>query len=409
LGALLDQPTSALPGPGELMLPGAVDPSTNTQTYFVASELFGVKQFNLGSTSDQFLLGNSSNLQQRIYLNQLQLDPREMEQMRQELLNMSPTFTPPGANNNLINNQPTNAATGNGSMSANSSVGTGQLPGTPLTGTVGQTQQLTPTNLSAQQGTLAYHLSPQAAQQSSIYGKMQQELEAFYNSKDKYEADKAAALIHNMQAPKPTPAAQQPGVLPKPPQGTQAVLPRMPSKPAPVMVGSLAQGVSVKGLHDVLQRAEEFMKAGKFSTAIDAYEAAGQIAQGQPVISLVWIGLANADLGAGYYLRAASQLQQAFAKDPALLMAKYDLHTFIGDDRLEAIIKDLKASAAKDPTNPSPIFLLAYISYNTNNERAAAAYLVLADQRAGGKDPIYKLIRDHWTLPEEAPATQPTK
>jgi tetratricopeptide (TPR) repeat protein len=186
-----------------------------------------------------------------------------------------------------------------------------------------------------------------------------------------------------------------------------ATVPKTPSKPQPVVINSLASGVPAKGLHDTLAKAEQYMKAGKFSTAIDAYEAAQQIAQGQPVAPLVWIGLANADLGAGYYLRAANQLQQAFARDPALLMAKYDLRTFIGDDRLEVIIKELKAAASKDPTGPTPIFLLAYVSYNTNNERAAAAYLVLADQRAGGKDPIYKLIRDHWTLPEEAPATQP--
>jgi len=140
------------------------------------------------------------------------------------------------------------------------------------------------------------------------------------------------------------------------------------------------------------------MKAGKFTTAIDEYNAAEQIASGQPIVPLVWVGRGNAELGAGYYSRAENQLKRAFTIDPALLMAKYDLRTFIGEKRLEAVVNDLKELASTNPKSPTPVFLLAYISYNTGSERRAAAFLDLAEKRAGANDPVYKLLRDHWTL-----------
>ena len=96
-------------------------------------------------------------------------------------------------------------------------------------------------------------------------------------------------------------------------------------------------------------------------------------------------------------------LQEAFTKNAALLMGQYDLHTFLGDERLAFLVKDLKDLAQRNKNDPRPVFLLSYIAYNTGNERNAAAYLDLAEKRSNGKDPFFGTLRKHWTLPEAAP------
>ena len=154
--------------------------------------------------------------------------------------------------------------------------------------------------------------------------------------------------------------------------------------------------MAAKGLSEMLKKAEDLMKQGKFTTAIDQYAAAEQVAPNQP---LIWIGRANAELGASYYGRAEVHLKQAFNRDNALLMAQYDLRQFLGEDRMASVIKDLKDMSSNNPQSATPVFLLAYIAYNTGNERRAAAYMDVADKRSGGKDPIYQLLRDHWSLP----------
>ena len=193
----------------------------------------------------------------------------------------------------------------------------------------------------------------------------------------------------------------------QPVQPPQGAAPRTGPKPAPVKLDSLAKGVPGKGLADLLTGAESLMKEGRFSSALEKYDAAEQVAPNNPLIKL---GRANAELGASYFARAEQHLREAFAADEALLMGQYDLRAFFGEDRLKVIANDLKEIANKEQTQVTPVFLLAYVAYNSENEPMAAGYLDLADKRAGGKDPLIKKIREHWTLPaaeevEAAPAS----
>ena len=183
----------------------------------------------------------------------------------------------------------------------------------------------------------------------------------------------------------------------QPAQPPQAAAPRTGPKPAPVKIDSLAKGVPGKGLADLLTSAESLMKEGRFSSALEKYDAAEQVAPNNPLIKL---GRANAELGASYFARAEQHLREAFAADEALLMGQYDLRAFFGEDRLKVIANDLKEIANKEQTQVTPVFLLAYIAYNSENEPMAAGYLDLAEKRAGGKDALIKKIREHWTLPE---------
>ena len=84
---------------------------------------------------------------------------------------------------------------------------------------------------------------------------------------------------------------------------------------------------------------------------------------------------------------------------PSLLVAQYDLTNMLGEQRLQNLVRDLKELSKNDQKEPRPLFLLSYIAYNTGHEQEAQAYLDLADKRSGGKDPLYKLLRGNWSLP----------
>jgi tetratricopeptide (TPR) repeat protein len=214
--------------------------------------------------------------------------------------------------------------------------------------------------------------------------------------REKQKKDAQAKALAGGAKPDPSPAEG----AGKPPTDVQ-------SKPQPLAVKSMTAGVNGQGLKEMLGKAELLMKEGKFTSAIDQYAAAELVAPNQP---LIWIGRANAELGASYYNRAEGHLKQAFEMDKALLMAQYDLRGFLGEDRVQSVIKDLKEVASSDQKSATPVFLLAYIFYNTGNERRAAGFLDLAEKRSEGKDrAIYKLLREHWTLPasDEGAPTPP--
>jgi tetratricopeptide (TPR) repeat protein len=173
----------------------------------------------------------------------------------------------------------------------------------------------------------------------------------------------------------------------------------------PVKVPSLATGVKGKGLADTLKNAENLMKEGKFTSALDQYDTAEQVAPNNPLTRL---GRANAELGAAYYARAEAHLRDVFQKNPELLAGQYDLTNMLGEQRMQVLVKDLKEIANREQKEARPVFLLAYIAYNTGNEQNAEAYLDLADKRSGGKDPFFQLLRQNWALPGAgAPTTAP--
>src|SRR5205085_5170480 len=146
--------------------------------------------------------------------------------------------------------------------------------------------------------------------------------------------------------------------------------------------------------------AEKLMRQGKFTTALEEYERAAKMEPTNPFVSL---GRANAELGASYYARAERDLRDSFAADPTLLAGRYNLQQFLGAERLDFLTRDLKEIATSEAREPRPAFLLAYISYNTGNPRAAAEYLDMAERRAGRPDAVHKRMRENSQLPESAP------
>jgi tetratricopeptide (TPR) repeat protein len=435
MGAALPLGTSQvmLPMPGQLILPGPVDPSTQLPTVITASPLYGVRQWDTNNTNDMgFLQGLNETSRVRLDSSTIQRMRRELEEPSSDessgsqdptapvtdavdtnqlnLLSLSPFESPQNSRvNSTIKNQ--NLATG-------SSI----------------------TNEIASEGGTRQKLLIAPAQQSTQYAELQRRLKKYqaqfpgmenqkagqeYNQalRDKQKLEEAAKTGTGLPGDT-TGGTTPPGA---PPQGTPspAGLPGAdellgrnqekdkkqptaipgslrpgdaPAREKPLVVSSLATGVSANSLKDFLGEAESLMQQGKFYSALEQYDSAELIAPNNPMVTL---GRANAELAASYYVRADAHLRDAFAKDAALLMAQYDLKSFIGGERLDFLVKDLKEIASTDKNEPRPVLLLAYIMYNTGNERRAAAYLDLAEKRAGKADPFYQLLRKYWVLPSQ--------
>jgi tetratricopeptide (TPR) repeat protein len=446
LGTPLDGAINAMPQPGQFALPGQVDPGSINRPVMSASPLYGIREMSAAElrATDPALIANYNQAARG-----MRMDRATLEQLQAELRQpvAAPTVDPTRAPGPLQADSTTPSA----------------MPNQPLPTNAVQTQALGADVQQLRQFRQQALVGPEA--QSTQYAEMQARLQQLRRpggpteqELDRQFTDRFRTTRQPPTTPQADPQQQaqprpgqpaQPGVAPVPgtPTTPGAVTPRpttpqptMPpgvapdaaapptgierfgqpdlaarsrellegrfaetgpvelNKPKPVQVESLAAGIRAKGLAEFLSEAEALMKAQRFSSALDQYDMAEQVAPNNPLIRL---GRANAELGAAYYARAEENLRKAFAEDQALLMAQYDLKAFLGEARLEYLVKDLKEIAHAEQRSPRPVFLLAYIAYNTGNERAAAGYLDLAERRAGGNDPIIRLMREHWALPIE--------
>jgi tetratricopeptide (TPR) repeat protein len=398
-----------LPQPGDMVLAGPVSNQTDN-TLITASPLYGIRQWQPGNPDDRNFLQNFTSL------GEIKADLAEQGKEK-------------------TTDKPSTAQT----QSAQSGQPLGApLPNAPLQPLQSPSQNLGPQPLDNTMisGQTYQNLSP--AEQSPQYQQMHQRLEQFYKQQNVTDAQAKQMADQQMQlrqkanernkskespAPAPTPSN------PAPPSGKAApthlgvpdyqkraedilkgtgdhAAPPVPhsgsSLRSPVQVESLAEGVKSPGLANLLKRAEQLMKEGKFSSAIDTYKAANRLSPNNP---LVLVGQSNAELGGGYYTEAADHLRRAYLSDPTVAMAQFDLKNLIGQDRLTQVATDLKQIANKDLKAPAPVFLLAYIAYNTGNSEMASQWLDEAARRSDSKDPIFKLLKSHWTLSATKPTT----
>jgi len=381
---------SAMPAPGEMITRGSLSPQQAAQALgvLVASPLYGVREWNMQDPADREFLQNALNRQTGNITRGGQISPQELQKMRNELapeLNTTPktsgSFDAP--KDPAMGDKNISDSVNNGPIGANG-LGTGQ--GTRLS-------------------LMGMHKT------NTQYNELNKRLEQYYSDLRKTDADAAAKFNSELRARKEAEAKaalaqknknpNEIGTLPKPPvlpdTTPDATKPKV-RKPAPLKVPSIAAKTSGEGLSNVMKKAEGLMKQGKFTSALDQYDIAEGVTPENPWI---WLGRANAELGAGFFMRADGHLRQALTADKALLLGQYDLTGMLGEDRLGKIVTDLKEIANKEPNKPNAVFLLAYIAYNTGHEREAMGYLDLAEKRAGDQTAFYKMVRDHWALPEE--------
>lgn len=446
LGAIdINRATPILPTPGELLLPGPVDPALGQQ-YITASPLIGIRQ---GGINDLGLYsGTVTNTQYNPVTGSI--TPERVQQMRDEINAI-------GATELQAQTQAQSTADaakgGLATPVVQKGIDTSITQATPAGQTGLDTAIAQPggadqtTNQGVRQRLLVAPVSPRgmvpAQAQSSLYAEMLKRHQTAAQDQSITDAEAARAYnaaVHERQraesgagavpgavpgaAPaQPAGPAQpaQPGAVNPSNSGAPGAAPsaapgvtdyakmnedllknggkpdnKLEKKPEPVKVQSLASGVKAKGLSELLTNAEDLMKQGKFTSALEQYDQAERVASNNPLIRL---GRANAELGASYYARAEAHLREAFTANPELLVGQYDLTALLGENRVGVLVKDLKEIANKDQREARPVFLLAYIAYNTGHEQQAEGYLDLADKRSGGKDPFFALLRKNWSLP----------
>ncbi len=435
-----------LPRPGQLMMPGPVDPTTNQQSLYMASPLFGMREMSLDAARMEQDMARS--LGRSFDSSRPSFDAATLERMRGELL--SPGSSSSGATDAVGQPQSSGMSRAMGTPAEGASpqaIGPQGLAqrdvdrggaAAVVTGQSVRNQLILPADQQSaqlaelrkrfdQQGTpsdadAARQFNEERQLVATQDGKAQGGLVGLPGSTPELslppdrsrpgiaapggqatEPDEAEAPV---QAPETAPAGEPDS---KSPSGLDIIdYSQQEQSPAikeagpggrPLQIKSLAAGVEAKGLSELLKGAEDALKEGKYSLALDYYNTAGQVA---PNNAMVTLGKAHVELAAAYYARAEARLREAFAKDPSLLMGQYDLRVFLPEDRLQFVVNDLKEIANKEQGEARPVFLLAYIAYNTGSERRAGEYLNLAATRAGGEDSIYVLLRRHWAIP---PAT----
>jgi hypothetical protein len=392
-----------LPLPGELLLPGPVDP-TGGLTISTSPE-YGVREWHASEAGDRLYMFNRSGDGPVGPEDWATPTQNRIDEIRREVnRNLIPDISAPGA------------STGQGSDTTGGAPGLAR-PLPPLT--VDRATPILSSNLAATAGNMSTDQStrrylgagaaPAPGQTSALYQQLKTNLTAYDSAHpmtDEEANRKFLAMVREQRllAAKAGGAGQQ--VKP----GGTATAPVNPGqqgevKPAPVHVGTLAAGVRARGLADVLTHAEDAIRKGQFAKAIDDYNEAAQVT---PNNALILVGRAHAELAGSYYRQAEADLRTAFAADHAVLLAQFDLNDLLGA-RLPYIVSELKQIASDSPENATPVFLLSYISYNTGNQVKALGYLDAADKRTGGNDAVIGLMKKYWTFTEtpKAPTTQP--
>jgi hypothetical protein len=439
LGVNNKAPTQLLPGLGEATGPGAVDPSAQTLPgYLVATPFYGVQAVPGGQLLNSDYLGASGlNTSPSTSEVQENLTPSEILQLRAELARGSAVWQgiPP--------QQVAAAAGKNGTGSTGASAQNNQsyvgaapiVPGEPIRATANGTQplgdkamivdarissgQATPINGKVSTGQ-SYRQSlpplPTPAEQSPQYVQLKQRL-------DKYQAmhpanDEQANQIFQaeLRLRRQMIAASGKSFNPEIPNGG-AAMPESPSptpqpqtpsvagpSEEPLHIHSIGQSISAPGLSKLIDDGEAQARNQKYRDAIAKFREAESVA---PNNYMIVIDLAEAELGAGFYEQANDDLRDAYNADPALMMGRFDINSVISDNRVQVLIADLKRVGTSSDS-PTPVFLLAFISYNMGEPDKALSYLKMAQTRAGGQDELIGSLIEHWSSPlDQEPETQP--
>ena len=424
----LNQPLTPGPVPGDMLLRGSLNGPQGAQQagILTGSALYGVREWNPQDPADRMFLENILSRQSGAF-NRVQMDPREVQRMRSEIekalqgdqTQQQQQQPNQQGDNAKPNERPQDNVTPNPLSRTLETPGSAAVNNRPLNDQL-QSQPLG-SSVNTDQG-VRYNVLGAAHRTSTQYAELNKRLEQFNADRPKNDADYAREFNAEFKAKRDAEAAKanatakaRAGTVaggtdltrPPVPGGNDAVKNNTdtakPKKP-PLKIETLSRGVVGEGLGNVLKKAEALMKEGKYASALDQYDAAEAVTPKNP---LIWLGRANAELGAGFYTRAEAHLKQAFMTDQALLMGQYDLTNMIGEDRLTKLVADLKELANKNNTQATPVFLLGYIAYNTGHEPQALAYLDLAEKRSPGDAAFYKSLRDHWALPESTTPNKP--
>lgn len=176
----------------------------------------------------------------------------------------------------------------------------------------------------------------------------------------------------------------------KHPSGMRSKLGEIDEKTAEAIVGvhkSFASQAKNK-FNYYMRTAEEFLKQGKYYSAVDAYTLASIYKPDDP---LAYAGRSHALFASGEYVSSAYFLARAINIFPQYVDFKVDINAMIPDkDRLESRIADVKQWASK--TESAELrFLLAYIYYQLDKTDLALEAIKFSAEKMPNSAPIETL------------------
>jgi hypothetical protein len=399
---------------GELDMSGPVDPSTGTQSIYSMSPLFGVRQSDAaGTQQDSFFMSKTIDLRSKNPAGRSTMTPGEIQQMRDEL---NKTMVPDGQMDNgpINNGQQKNgdvttpaAQDSVNSPALSNAVTSDKLPSARLNSSV--TNQPINAAVSGNAESMQNTLLIPPAKQSKQLAELEKR---FANNQklndvqatDKFNAEKRAQNNpSNVGGPNTATDFSKEGGAAKNNTAVNAAPKTVLTKPdntapstidnQPYVVTSLAAGITAKGLAGLMKTAEDKMREGKYTEAVDTYDTAEQVA---PNNAFVMLGRGLAELGASYYGKADLDISHAIAIEPAVLAGRYDLKGFLGEDRVKFVHDDLE-DIANHEKGARPLVLLAFVAHNSGDDALAAKDLNEAAKR-GGYAELVKQMRQAWNL-----------
>jgi hypothetical protein len=371
---------------GQVNLNGPLEAQTGANV-FAGSPLYGIRSSLANGMSDDSDTQSLYGVSNGSAANRSLLQNPDMQRMRNDIQQQQQNADQQQPNGQSPNNQPGNLTPQNLNRPLeapeNNSLNP-RLNASPL-----NSPNLA-NSVNTQQGVQARSTLTPARPQNDQFDLLKQRLE-------RYQNPQMTAILNSQRDRKNLDAARARAAVNSPTsRPSSGLMPPTSAQPQtfePLAVTSLATGVKAKGMHDLLQSAEDLMREGKFQSAIEKYNAAEQV---DPNSAIVGLGRANAELGAGYYHQSSVDLHQVFESEPALLMGRYNLKDWMDPKRIEFIEKELNDLAAADTKQEMPVFLLAYLAYNSGEVDRAKDYLAEARKRAGDSDPLLAQLEGHW-------------
>lgn len=145
---------------------------------------------------------------------------------------------------------------------------------------------------------------------------------------------------------------------------------------------------------------QDALSKGKFFDAEDRFTRAIAAMPGEP---LAQVGRVHAQLGAGLFLSAASNLRQLFAEHPEMIGANYGPNLVPGNDRTERLVQQFRADMTREQPalGKDAAFLMAYLGHIRADNDLMLTGLSEMTKRANMEDPsevtLLEACRAAWT------------
>jgi hypothetical protein len=148
-----------------------------------------------------------------------------------------------------------------------------------------------------------------------------------------------------------------------------------------------------------LKVGEDALAKGRYFDAEERFSRALALRPGDATVQAARL---NAQIGAGLYVSAASNLRLLYEAHPEVIGMRYTGSTVPGQDRLKATIGEMRENIAKAKREGMPppdeaAMLLAYLGYQTADAAATREGIAaLRETKNGASDPLVPLLDGVW-------------